>query len=81
MKCNLLKAELIFRRLHLKKKDEGTLLWLKCMIHQKKLFEDLYDIYNERTDSLNGLILYKIGQGHILNQYGNSSNLEIGLFS
>jgi hypothetical protein len=26
------------------------------------------------------LILYKIGQGHILNQYGKYSNLEIRLF-
>jgi hypothetical protein len=32
MKRNLLKAELIFRRLHFKKKDEGTLWLLKYMI-------------------------------------------------
>jgi hypothetical protein len=50
------------------------------MINQTKSFKDLYDICNERTDSLKGLIHYKIGQCHILKQYGNSSNLEIGLF-
>jgi hypothetical protein len=80
MKHNLLKAELIIRRLNFKKKDEGTLWLLECMINQKKLFKALYDICNERTDLHNGLILYKIGQGHILNQYGKYSNLEIRLF-
>jgi hypothetical protein len=36
---NLLKAEIIFQRLHFKKKDIGTLCLIKCMIKQKKIIE------------------------------------------
>jgi hypothetical protein len=60
------------------KKDDGTFGLINCMIEQKLPFEDIYQVFNERTDSQNGLILYKNGQGHILQQFGDESNLNLG---
>jgi TPR repeat protein len=78
-KQNISKAEIIFRKWHRAKNDIGTIWLIRCMIKQKMSFKMLYNICNERTDSQNGWILYKIGQGHILNQFGNSSNIETGI--
>jgi hypothetical protein len=49
------------------------------MIEQKRGVVDLFQVCNERTDTQNGSILYKIGQGHILNMFGNMSNVGAGI--
>jgi TPR repeat protein len=76
---NISKAETIFRRLHSRKMDVGTLWLLRIMNQQQKPLSDLYQVCLERADTQNGLILYKIGQGHILNMFGNQSNVETGI--
>jgi hypothetical protein len=65
--------------MHSKKSDQGTFGLLKCLQRQEIPFKSLYQICHQRTDSRNGRILYKIGQGHIFHQFGQSSDYQTGI--
>jgi TPR repeat protein len=77
--ANLTKAEALFRRAHSQKNDDGTFGLINCMMKQHLPLQTLYQVYKERSDSKNGYILYKIGQGHILRFFGNQTNFTQGI--